>query len=117
DVIECDDDGVDCTVERCLEPTGACESVPRAARCEAGEMCDATLGCVQQCGDGSGLCDPLERCGCPAGDACYHDPVTLEPSCSVEGAGRHGEACDIFLSSQCAAGHQCVIRGGGVPGV
>ena len=73
------DDGVDCTVDVCAEPTGACAFRPDSSLCVGGGFCDPTSGCLLVgCVPGGGcedgiFCNGVEICGpdgiCQAGTA------------------------------------------------
>jgi hypothetical protein len=87
------DDGIACTVDECVEPTGACISSPDSMRCPPGTLCDPALGCRRvtctpgdpaACDDGL-FCNGREVCG-PDG-ACVAGP----PPCP---AGACAPRCD-----------------------
>lgn len=101
--IDCDD-GIECTVDQCLEPDASCGSRPSDGRCGGRDSCDAEFGCLPACDDGV-TCDPVLSCGCRPGEACRYSP-TGEPACGPAGAVAHGERCTE--STVCAAGTQCL---------
>jgi hypothetical protein len=109
--IECDD-GVDCTIDACQEPTGACLYTPvdsacdDAAACNGSETCDVSVGCVAgapwDCTDGIDCTD----------DVCVEpEPPGTTPSCDY--TPRH-DRCqnDVF----CDGEEQCVLELGCQPG-
>jgi hypothetical protein len=65
--LDCDD-GVDCTIDGCLEELGGCISDPEDGLCAPGERCDPVFGCVggvcisdDECDNGL-FCDGVEAC-------------------------------------------------------
>lgn len=100
------DDGIACTRDECVEPSGACSSTPDDALCGASAQCvgaeEAPSGCRSVCpGSAPGECDTVLQCGCPSTQGCYvgATPAACEPA----GTGSHGELCDV----QCAPGAHC----------
>lgn len=104
--LDCDD-GVECTVDQCMEPDGACSSLANAARCASGEVCTGIegTGCVRRCTTGGVACDPIEACGCRPDQACTYGSSGM-PTCGAAGTGAHGEPC--ATSADCVAGTQCI---------
>ena len=83
------DDGIDCTVDRCVR--GSCERTADDARCDDGQFCT-----------GAGRCDPVDGCvfrgrGCGDGVECTED------SCD--------EDADVCVSvprvDRCPLSHRC----------
>jgi hypothetical protein len=89
-MMECDDDGHDCTDDACNPDTGFCEYTPDDAKCGdeidcTTDTCDVNSGCVhtdncptgEECDMGSpGSCvapDPCLGVTCPSGESC--DPA------------------------------------------
>jgi hypothetical protein len=116
------DDGIPCTVDRCLEPSAICESIPDSTRCPPGTICDPAVGCRRvtctpgdpgACDDGV-FCNGREVCGpegtcvpgmppCPTGpcaprcDEVRRRCVPREPDEDRDGfssIGCGGEDCD-----------------------
>lgn len=111
------DDGIDCTIERCAEPDGRCESFPDDALCGPGRACHPTRGCVAArcsddtvCQDGV-LCNGVETCGpdgvCRPGTpvVCPSDGITCTQERCDELAG--GACVSVPDSSVCARGEIC----------
>jgi hypothetical protein len=109
------DDGVSCTRDQCLEPSGSCTSMPDDALCPAGARCgdgEAWVGCRSVCPSGNpDVCDTLLQCGCGEGQGCYVG--VLPAACAPAGTGVHGEPCPL---RQCAPGNHCVDVGLGGSG-
>lgn len=96
------DDGVTCTIDRCTEASGGCESVPDSRSCGPGEVCDPSVGCVvrrctsdAECDDGF-VCNGPEIC---AGATCAG---SMPPFCD------DGIACTVDECSEREGG--CVGR-------
>ncbi|AKF07246.1 hypothetical protein [Sandaracinus amylolyticus] len=97
------DDGVACTMDRCVEP-GTCEYVPQDAMCPSGQTCGAT-GCSATSTCSESPCRLVgPQCGCATGQACYHSGATA--LCATAGGGTEGASCTSPTS--CAAGHTCI---------
>ncbi|MEM7608271.1 MAG: hypothetical protein AAF411_23195, partial [Myxococcota bacterium] len=101
--IACVDDGIDCTVEACSEPTGECVSVPDSNLCPPRQICEPGVGCVERacggdadCDDGL-VCNGRELC---EGGVCVATPG---PVCD------DGIDCTLDQCSEAAGG--CAIAG------
>jgi cysteine-rich repeat protein len=95
--VQCDDE-IPCTVDVCIDSSGACESLPVHARCIETQLCSVNDGCVDRppcmrdddCDDGS-YCNGVETCdvdngACQPGEAPEVDdgvPCTIDV-CSDE---------------------------------
>ncbi len=104
------DDGITCTVDRCVEPAASCDYVPDDSLCGAGESCSAATGCMAGCAESPcRLVAP--QCGCPSGQGCYVDAAGGR-SCSAAGSNAEGAPCTAPTS--CTAGNLCInIDSGG----
>jgi hypothetical protein len=117
------DDGIDCTVDSCIEsPPGgpvACRNDPDDARCPIGR-CDPALGCVDApCDDDLG-CDDGRVCNGPElcmGGVCTSGPM---PFCD-DGIGCTRDECSEAAggcrstpdSTMCPMGMLCDLAAGG----
>lgn len=95
-------DGIACTIDRCVETTRSCAHAPDDARCDNGlycdgsELCDAALGCLT--GD-----DPCPGQGCDEStDTC------MSLICNNDGVCDAGEDCDTCPN-------ECIGGGGATP--
>lgn len=105
------DDGIDCTTDRCQEPSGTCLHYPDDAFCGDGllcngiETCDAQLGCLQGpahvCPD-DGIACTTEVCSSQF-NICISEPhddlCGCGQSCSVQSGG-----CGSFCSVKTCQG-------------
>ncbi|MCA9610729.1 MAG: putative metal-binding motif-containing protein, partial [Myxococcales bacterium] len=56
------DDGIDCTLDECVEAIGACQSTPDSTRCGAGLMCLVGVGCDVVTCTSDADCDDRRPC-------------------------------------------------------
>ncbi|UJR78964.1 hypothetical protein [Sandaracinus amylolyticus] len=110
----CESDGIECTVERCTEPDGACESIPDDGLCGPGRTCDPARGCVAarcrsdlECDDRL-FCTGTERCG-PGGTCVAGTPVTCADgiACTDDVCDEGARGCVSRPSTRCPAGEIC----------
>lgn len=94
------DDGVACTVDACVSPTGTCENAPSDDLCDPSDACVVAAGCTPRCTidadcDDGVFCTGVETC--PAG-VC--DPG-VPPDCD-DGIACTVDACDS-MSDACGS--------------
>lgn len=96
------DDGVSCTIDTCVEPTGSCNFTPTDSLCPAGQTCGAT-GCMGTCMETPcRLVSP--QCGCSTGQGCYVSGASR--LCATAGTAMEGADCTGTTS--CVPGNLCV---------
>ena len=108
--VTCNDDGISCTVEACVEPSGTCESTPMDALCPMGQTCMPGEGCgggTPECMDD--VCDLVPQCGCEDDEGCYVGGGGTR-ICSSAGTKEPGEACSGAVTD-CVPGSLCVNHG------
>lgn len=90
------DDGIACTVSRCVEGTPMCEHIPDDSLCPAGEVCGPS-GCTSSCGESPcRLVSP--QCGCASGQGCYLNGTVRQ--CGAAGSAGEGQPCSGATSCQ-----------------
>ncbi|MCS6799272.1 MAG: hypothetical protein NZ898_12225 [Myxococcota bacterium] len=100
------DDGIDCTVDSCVEPAGTCMFSPDDTRCPAGLRCNAVMGCTRSTMCAESPCRLVApQCGCPSGQGCYNMADGTR-YCASAGTRTTGSACTAV--NQCRAGDTCV---------
>jgi len=107
------DDGIACTTNSCLEPSGTCDFARNDSACPAGQTCTAPTasGCAS-----SGMCSESPcrlvspQCGCPTGQACTLSGATRV--CAAAGTGTTGSTCGAGTLG-CSAGNACIGLGTG----
>ena len=107
------DDGIACTTNNCLEPSGTCDFARNDSACPAGQTCTAPTasGCAS-----SGMCSESPcrlvspQCGCPTGQACTLSGATRV--CAAAGTGTTGSTCGAGTLG-CSAGNACIGLGTG----
>jgi hypothetical protein len=75
------------------------------------EMCDGSLGCLEDCTFVSYACNPLNNAGCGPGLRCGLDDFNLESfACMTPGPSALGEMCSgvPFNDSDCGDGLTCL---------
>ncbi|MGE0788730.1 MAG: hypothetical protein AB7S26_23865 [Sandaracinaceae bacterium] len=96
------DDGIACTIDTCVEPSGACTATPTDSLCPGGMMCTST-GCMGACLESPcRLVSP--QCGCAATQGCYLSGTTR--LCAAAGSIARGGACTSV--NDCAPGNMCI---------
>lgn len=111
DPVVCDD-GLDCTVDTCREPTGACFYTPNDSACDDGALCNGAETCNPSTG-----CVPGTPWDCADGIDCTDDlclepePPSTTPSCNYV---PRDERCqnDVF----CDGAEACILGVGCQPG-
>ena len=124
------EDGIACTVDRCSEAAGGCESLPDSSLCAPGEICDPSVGCFRrscmsdmECQDGF-ICNGLEFCAdglCSGGRPLLCDdfiPCTID-ECSEAAGGCTARPDDTACSDGafCNGAETCNIMVGCLPGM
>ena len=102
------DDGIACTTNTCLEPSGTCDFARNDSACPAGQTCTAPTasGCAS-----SGTCSESPcrlvspQCGCPTAQACTLSGATRV--CAAAGTGATGSVCGAGTLG-CSAGNLCL---------
>ena len=105
--VECND-GIECTVDVCLEPMGDCMSTPDHDACSAGEMCIAagSRGCIVPCSGTSAICELVApQCGCRLTDGCYLTSTMPRRVCLTAGTSGPGSSCS--MANDCSVGVGC----------
>jgi hypothetical protein len=100
--VDCDD-GVDCTIDACIEPTGECSNSVDHASCDDGQFCNGAEQCDPEAGCVSGE-DP-----CPIDFWCHE----ATQSCESFGSGDLDGDGDVDIAD-CGLFQQCF--GQSVPG-
>jgi hypothetical protein len=113
------DDGIDCTLDACVEPSGFCTSVPDDGRCPPGNRCDAMVGCIggmcrspADCDDFA-FCNGMEQCA-PDGTCFPGRPPTCDDgiACTVDTCSEFAGGCvSTPDSSRCPMGQVCRVDG------
>jgi hypothetical protein len=96
------DDGLPCTVDRCVDPDGSCEHEARDDLCAEGERC---IGGT--CAFCPGLpCDISLQCGCSGDETCH--AAGAGATCATSGPAVLGERCTPTVEgSDCGRGLSC----------
>jgi hypothetical protein len=107
------DDGIACTTNSCLEPSGTCEFARNDSACPAGQTCTAPTasGCASSGSCSESPCRLVSpQCGCPTGQACTVSGGAR--LCAAAGTGATGATCGAGTLG-CSAGNACVGLGAG----
>lgn len=102
-------DGVGCTVDECLEPSGACASTPSSALCDDGNSCNGFEQCTASgCQPGAPVVCPDDGIACttqvcdPVVNACV--PVPHNDLCPCTQTCKVGVGCGSFCQVQTCQG-------------
>ncbi len=89
--IDCND-GVDCTLDHCIEETDSCENVPNDGACDNGLYCD-----------GNETCDPILDCLSGTAVDCSD-----EHECTIDSCNELTDSCDNVPDDElCSNGVYC----------